>query len=77
MTILNCLSRIKKRSISIQEHSILKELNVIKGQPPTITEKITGCMFHPRCIYKKEICDKQEPPCVLKEKNHSVCCYLY
>ena len=54
-----------------------KELNVIKGQPPTITEKITGCMFHPRCIYKKEICDKQEPPCVLKEKNHSVCCYLY
>ncbi|MDO4720037.1 MAG: ATP-binding cassette domain-containing protein [Peptostreptococcaceae bacterium] len=37
----------------------------------------SGCRFHARCPYKKEICTKEEP--LLKEvgSKHSVACHLY
>lgn len=53
------------------------ELKVIKGQPPSITDYIPGCTFHPRCPYRMDICDTEFPEQLLKEKGHSVCCYLY
>ena len=54
-----------------------EELKVIKGQPPSITEYIPGCTFHPRCPFKMENCDKDEPQKVDKENGHYVSCYLY
>lgn len=39
-------------------------------------EKPSGCPFHPKCEYKKEICEREFPP--LFEKNQrKVFCYLY
>ncbi len=52
-------------------------LNVIAGQPPAITENISGCVFHPRCPYKMDICDKNEPVLTLKDSQHQVYCHLY
>jgi peptide/nickel transport system ATP-binding protein len=52
-------------------------LNVIPGQPPSITENISGCVFHPRCSYRMPICDKVDPVLTIKENNQQVYCHLY
>jgi len=52
-------------------------LNVIPGQPPAITENIPGCVFHPRCPYRMDICDKVDPVLTIKENNQQVYCHLY
>lgn len=54
-----------------------KELNVVKGQPPSITEQISGCVFHPRCPDKMKICDKAEPLLKNTDKCHLTSCFLY
>lgn len=54
-----------------------KELKVIKGQPPSITEVIPGCTFHPRCPYRMDKCNKAEPQPTINSQKHSTCCYLY
>ena len=52
-------------------------LNVIPGQPPAITENIPGCVFHPRCPYRMDICDKVDPVLTTHENRHEVYCHLY
>lgn len=45
-------------------------------KPLSFFNKPSGCPFHPKCEYKKEICESKFPP--LFEKNQSkVFCYLY
>jgi oligopeptide transport system ATP-binding protein len=40
-----------------------RELNVIRGLPPSLTDLPQGCAFHPRCGYAREICRMdQQPP---------------
>ena len=53
------------------------DVKTIEGQPPSITDKITGCPFHPRCQDCMEICTKIDPQ--LKEINHcaKTACHLY
>ncbi len=53
------------------------ELKVIKGQPPSITEQIPGCVFHPRCPDKMETCDKQLPQLSNIKDSHLASCFLY
>jgi len=52
-------------------------LNVIPGQPPAITENISGCVFHPRCPYRMPVCKNTEPVLTVKENNQQVYCHLY
>lgn len=53
------------------------DLNPIKGQPPSITEHISGCPFYPRCSSKIEICEDVNPSYSLRGENHKVKCHLY
>ncbi|MFA6990047.1 MAG: ABC transporter ATP-binding protein [Candidatus Gastranaerophilaceae bacterium] len=53
-----------------------KRLKPIKGQPPAITEYVSGCQFHPRCPYKMDICVKKEPDLFRVNNNHVAACYL-
>jgi oligopeptide transport system ATP-binding protein len=39
-----------------------RQLSVIRGLPPSLTDIPRGCAFHPRCGYAREICREQEPP---------------
>lgn len=48
----------------------------IPGTPPNLMYPPPGCRFHPRCEYKLDICEKEEPQ--LKDVNdRKVACFLY
>jgi len=53
-----------------------KKLALIKGQPPSIQQNISGCKFHPRCKFAMPVCPKEVPE--LKEicKYHFSACHL-
>ena len=53
------------------------ELKYIPGIVPSLIDPPTGCRFHPRCSYKKDICSKVEPELKKIEKDHYVACHLY
>ncbi|MGH8793968.1 MAG: ABC transporter ATP-binding protein [Stackebrandtia sp.] len=38
-----------------------QELDVIAGLPPALTHLPSGCAFHPRCAYAKEVCAQEQP----------------
>ncbi|RAO99815.1 peptide ABC transporter ATPase [Petrotoga sp. 9PW.55.5.1] len=53
-----------------------KKRIIPKGEVPNAVNIPTGCRFHPRCPYVKEICKVQEP--ILKDiETHQVACHLY
>lgn len=55
----------------------IRKLEWIPGVPPDLVRPPPGCRFHPRCKYKFEPCDKEEPPMIEVEKGHYVACWLY
>lgn len=54
----------------------VKERIILKGELPSPSNPPSGCMFHPRCIYAKEIC-KNEKPTMMEVKGRKVACHLY
>lgn len=48
----------------------------IPGQPPDLSQLITGCPFAPRCDKKMEICTQPAQNILVKE-DHRVNCHLY
>ncbi len=55
----------------------VKRLKVIDGAVPNLANPPTGCKFHPRCPYVREICKKQKPQLVEVEPRHLVSCWIY
>jgi peptide/nickel transport system ATP-binding protein len=47
------------------------------GEPPDLKKLPTGCKFHPRCPYARDICRREEP--VLKEvkPGRSIACWKF
>ena len=52
------------------------ELEPIPGSLPTLTEKIEGCRFHPRCKFATDRCKMAAPPEFKAEDGHTVSCWL-
>ncbi len=52
-------------------------LETIEGTVPNLAHLPSGCPFHPRCKYKKSICEKELPKLVKVKENHWVRCHLY
>jgi len=49
----------------------------IDGTVPSMLEPPSGCRFHPRCPYAKEICSTERPRSVELGHDHTVSCVLY
>ena len=58
-------------------YSKTRKLKNIKGAPPPITEVISGCEFHKRCDFKKEICETKVFELCQQEDNSKVACRIY
>jgi peptide/nickel transport system ATP-binding protein len=51
-----------------------RTLEVIPGNIPNLIEPPSGCVFHPRCKYAKDICMKEVPPLEKTAEGHYVAC---
>lgn len=51
-------------------------LETIKGQPPTITQKLEGCKFCPRCDFCTKRCQERVPELIQISENHKSACFL-
>jgi oligopeptide/dipeptide ABC transporter ATP-binding protein len=54
-----------------------RALEVIPGNIPNLIEPPTGCVFHPRCKYAKDICIKQEPILEKVTEGHFAACHFW
>ncbi len=49
---------------------------VLSGEVANPANPPSGCYFHPRCVYAKEICKHQSPPMREVEPQHFVSCHF-
>ena len=49
---------------------------ILSGEVPTAAAPPSGCKFHTRCPYAKDICRTLVPPEVSIEPGHTVCCHF-
>jgi oligopeptide transport system ATP-binding protein len=63
---------------SLPRHDVdeKSELCPIKGQPPSLVNVPSGCSFHPRCPYAKEICKTTVPPLREVGEGHRATCHF-
>jgi peptide/nickel transport system ATP-binding protein/oligopeptide transport system ATP-binding protein len=59
---------------AIREKSRLTE---IKGMVPSLLDLPRGCLFHPRCPRKKEICEENNPALFEPQPGHQAACWLW
>jgi peptide/nickel transport system ATP-binding protein len=53
-----------------------KRLEAIPGSPPSLLTPPSGCRFHPRCKYAKEICTTDAPAYAIPEAQHRALCHF-
>ena len=55
----------------------IEELEIIPGSVPSLINPPSGCRFHPRCPYAREICHQEKPEELVVEKGHMVACHQF
>ncbi|EOS60108.1 oligopeptide/dipeptide ABC transporter, ATP-binding protein domain [Firmicutes bacterium M10-2] len=63
-------------AIPIPDPEKRNEMKLIEGEIPSNVNTPTGCKFHPRCPYAKDICKEKEPPVKEIEPGHYVKCWF-
>jgi oligopeptide transport system ATP-binding protein len=63
-------------SIPLHGMTEKSELCPIKGQPPSLVDVPSGCPFHPRCPYAKEICRTDVPEFRFIDGQHGASCHF-
>jgi peptide/nickel transport system ATP-binding protein/oligopeptide transport system ATP-binding protein len=54
-----------------------KRLHVIEGMVPSLSNRPEGCLFHPRCESRMEICKTARPELLTYGDGRQVRCWLY
>lgn len=54
-----------------------RQLNPIKGAPPTAYDTSPGCPFLRRCKYAMQVCHDREPGTLDAGNNHRMACWLH
>jgi len=49
---------------------------ILKGDVPSPIDPPAGCSFHPRCLYAKETCRRNEPPLNEVNPDHFAACFF-
>jgi oligopeptide/dipeptide ABC transporter ATP-binding protein len=49
----------------------------LPGEVPSPVNPPSGCGFHPRCAYAKDICRTMEPPLERGHGGHAVACHIF
>ncbi|ASA78102.1 ABC transporter ATP-binding protein [Thermococcus sp. 5-4] len=54
-----------------------KPLKPLRGSVPSLLNPPSGCRFHPRCDYAKDVCSRVKPELIERFPGHFVACHLY
>jgi peptide/nickel transport system ATP-binding protein len=49
----------------------------VGGEVPSAMNVPSGCRFHPRCPFAKDICSREDPELKVVEGAHKVACHFY
>ncbi len=63
-------------AVPVPDPDYKKERIILQGDVPSPVNPPSGCYFHPRCPYAREICSKEEPEFVDMGNEHYVACHL-
>jgi len=63
------------KSVPRIDRKITEQLETIPGQPPDMTEEISGCAFHPRCNKASDRCRNEQPPMIKVSESSAVACW--
>jgi len=74
---LHPYTRVLLSAIPVPDPTKKKKRIRITGEIPTAAAPPPGCLFHPRCPERLELCDKVAPPLVALGGNRRVRCLLY
>jgi oligopeptide/dipeptide ABC transporter ATP-binding protein len=61
-------------AVPVPDPTVVRKKIKISGQIPSATDPPSGCRFHTRCPYAREVCGKEEPHLAEVEKGHFVAC---
>ncbi len=61
----------------IPDAAKIKKLVPIPGQIPSLIDPPGGCVFHPRCIFAREICRDAVPEETEVEEDHFSACHFW
>jgi oligopeptide/dipeptide ABC transporter ATP-binding protein len=64
-------------AVPVPDPKSSKERIILKGDVPSPISPPAGCSFHPRCSYRMDRCDKDEPELKDLGGHHYVACFLY
>ncbi|WP_432402521.1 ABC transporter ATP-binding protein [Wukongibacter sp. M2B1] len=64
-------------AVPVPNPRIKKERIILEGSIPSPLNPPSGCTFHIRCKYAKDICKKAVPEFKEIEPNHFTACHLY
>lgn len=54
-----------------------KDLKVIPGNIPNLINPPSGCRFHPRCPYAKDVCKEKVPQLEVTDDGHLAACHFW
>ncbi|MCK4757690.1 MAG: ABC transporter ATP-binding protein, partial [Thermoplasmata archaeon] len=63
-------------AVPIPDPTIERGRTEIKGDLPSALNIPSGCPFHPRCLYAKDICKEKKPDVKEHETGHFVQCHF-
>ncbi len=49
----------------------------LSGEMPSPVNPPSGCAFHPRCPYAKDVCKVEEPRLIKGRRGHAVACHVF
>ena len=63
-------------AIPVPDPARKRKVIELTGEVPSPINIPSGCRFHPRCPYRKDVCNQEEPQLIEIEKEHFVECIL-
>jgi peptide/nickel transport system ATP-binding protein/oligopeptide transport system ATP-binding protein len=63
-------------AVPIPDPARRRTRRLLQGEPPSPLAPPSGCHFHPRCPYARDLCREQSPPLIDEGGGHLAACHF-